>query len=225
MRQVAGDRQHQIMMIRRHDLDPGAKRRPERPQLLDRLCRCALRRGQDTPAVDEQLGETGIGAGIFGAGDGMRRHEMNAGGEMRRHLAHHRALDRADVGDDGARCEVTFDFLGDRAAGADGNAEDDEIGAVGGLRVAVHHAIGNAEFPDPRPGLFRARGGDDFARQTLSTRGARDRTADQSEADQRHPVETRMRVHGAAMKSRSASTTSRLASSMPMVMRKACGRP
>ena len=37
MRQMAGDREHEIMMIRRHDLDLGAERGPERAQLFDRL--------------------------------------------------------------------------------------------------------------------------------------------------------------------------------------------
>ena len=46
------------------------------------------RRRQDAPAVDEQLGEAGVGPGILGAGDRMRGHEMHAGGKVRRHLAH-----------------------------------------------------------------------------------------------------------------------------------------
>jgi len=35
MRQMAGDREHQIMMIWRHDLRPGAECRPERAQPFD----------------------------------------------------------------------------------------------------------------------------------------------------------------------------------------------
>ena len=38
-------------------------------------------------------------------------------------------------------------------------------------------------------------------------------------------LEQRRRDHFAAMKSRKASATSRLASSVPIVMRSACGRP
>jgi hypothetical protein len=47
-----------------------------------------FRRRQDAPAADEQFGEAGIGAGMFGAGDRMRRDEMHARGQMRRHVAH-----------------------------------------------------------------------------------------------------------------------------------------
>jgi len=78
---------------------------------------------------------------------------------------------------------VSGDFLRDRTAGADGNAEDHEIGVLDGLRVGVHHGIGDAKFDDPRAGCRRARGGDDVADQTLRTRGTRDRTADQAEAE------------------------------------------
>ena len=48
----------------------------------------AFGRRQDAPAVDEQLGEAGVGAGVLGAGDRMRGHEMHAGGQVRRHVAH-----------------------------------------------------------------------------------------------------------------------------------------
>ena len=126
---------------------------------------------------------------MLGAGDRMRRHEMHAGRQMRRHVAHHRALDRADVGDDRARLEMGRDLLRDRAAGADRDAEDDEIGVLGGFRIGLDHAIDNAELHYPRAGLRRARGGDDFAREPLFTRGTRDRAADQPEADQRDLLE------------------------------------
>ena len=79
----------------------------------------AFGRRQNAPAVDEQFGEAGIGAGMLGAGDRMRRHEMDARRQMRRHLADDRALDRADVGDDRAGLEERRDLLRDRAAGAD----------------------------------------------------------------------------------------------------------
>ena len=78
MRQMAGDRQHEVVMIRRHDLDLGAEPGPERAQLFDRGGIGAFRRRQDAPAVDEQFGEAGIGTGMLGAGDRMRRHEVDA---------------------------------------------------------------------------------------------------------------------------------------------------
>ena len=222
MRQMAGDREHQIMMLGRHDLDLGAERGPERAQLLRRRGIGALRRRQDAPAVDEEFGEAGIGAGMLGAGHRMRRHEMHARRQMRRHVPHHRALDRADVGDDRARLEMGRDFLRDRAAGADRDAEDHEIGILRRLPALVSTTRSTMPSSATRARrLRRARGGDDLVRQSLRPRGARDRAADQPEADQRDALEyAACAVTLPAMKSRKASTTSRLASSVPMVMRK-----
>ncbi len=90
---------------------------------------------------------------MLGAGHRMRRHEMRGLRQMRRHVPDHRALDRADVGDDRARLEVGSDFLRDRAAGADRDAEDDEIGAVGRFRIGRHDAVDDAEFFDPARGF------------------------------------------------------------------------
>ena len=225
MRQMAGDRQHQVVMVGRHDLDLGAERGPERAQPLDRGTVSAFGRGQDAPAVDEELGETGIGTGMLGAGNRMRRNEVHAFGQMRRHVPHDRALDRADVGDDRARLEMRRDFLRHRPAGADGNAENDEIGVINSLRVGLHHAIDDAEFFHARAGLRRMRGGDDLARQSCS-RAARAIEPPISPK----PISATFGKIGAAftcaaMKSRRPSTTRRLASSVPMVMRSACGRP
>ena len=117
------------------------------------------------------------------------------------------------------------DFLRDRAAGADRNAEDDEIGIRYGFGVGLDHAIDNAKLGDAGAGFLRTRGGDDLAHKPLRARGACDRAADQAEADQRHLPEYRCRAHLPAMKSRKPSSTRRLASSVPMVMRNECGRP
>ena len=162
---------------------------------------------------------------MFGARDRMRRHEMNALRQMRRHFADDGALDRADVGNDRAWFQERRDLLRDRAAGADRDAEDHEVGVLHRFRIALQHAIDDAEFGDTRTGFLRARGGDDFAGEPLGPRGARDRAADQAEADQRDASEDRRRAHVPAMKSRSPSTTRRLASSVPIVMRSECGRP
>ncbi len=62
MRQMAGDRQHHVVMLGGHDFDVGAERAPECLQLLDRGGVRAVGRRQDAPAVDEQLGEAGVGA-------------------------------------------------------------------------------------------------------------------------------------------------------------------
>jgi hypothetical protein len=93
MRQMAGDGEHEVMMIRRHHLDLGAHRGPERAEPVGCARIGSFRRRQDAPAVDEELGETGIGARMFGARDGMRRHEMDVGRQMRRHVARDGAFD------------------------------------------------------------------------------------------------------------------------------------
>src|ERR1700722_9398180 len=110
---------------------------------------------------------------------------------------------------------MTCDLGRDGAAGADRDAQDYEIGAAGCFRVGFDDAIDDTEFHDAGAGLCRARGGDDFLRQSLLSRGARDRAADQAEADQRDAIEMWRGIHFNPMKSRKPSTTSRLASSVP----------
>ncbi len=67
------------------------RRRQKSCKPLDRLRVRALRRRQDAPAVFEQLGEAGVGPGIFGAGDRMGGNEMHAFRQVRRHLGDDRA--------------------------------------------------------------------------------------------------------------------------------------
>ena len=76
VRQMGGDREHQVVVLRGHGLDIAPQRPPEGPQPLDRRGVGAVERREDAAAVDEQFGEAGIGAGMLGAGDRMRRHEM-----------------------------------------------------------------------------------------------------------------------------------------------------
>ena len=78
------------------------------------------------------------------------------------------------------------------AAGADRNADDDEVGALDRGGVALDDLIGEAELGHALARLRRARGGDDRARRALRARGARDRAADQADADQRQAVEERL---------------------------------
>ena len=70
---------------------------PERGDPLDRALLGARRWRENAPAVDEELGKAGIGAGIFGAGDRMGGHEVDAGRKVRGHVPHDRSFDRADV--------------------------------------------------------------------------------------------------------------------------------
>ena len=53
MRQMAGDRQHHVMMVRRHDLDLGAEPGPERAQFVYRSWIGSFRRRENAPAIDE----------------------------------------------------------------------------------------------------------------------------------------------------------------------------
>ncbi len=183
-----------------------------------------FRRREDAPAVDEQLGEAGVRPGVFGAGDGMAGNEMNAGGDVRRHVAHHRGLDRADVGDGRAWLEMRADFFRYRAAGADRNADDDQIGVRNRVRAGVHDRVGEAQFADALPRRLGARRRNDFAHEAERARRARDRAADQADADQRQAVIEDWRSHHCRpMNSLSAATTSRLASSVPTLSRSAFG--
>ena len=130
MRQMAGDGQHQIVMLGVMISTSAPQRLPEGGELLDRLRRRCRRRRQDAPAAVEQLGKAGVGAGIFGAGDRMAGNEMHASRQMRSHVAHHRRLHRADVGDDRARLRGPGRSPGRCAPNEPtGDADDDEIGA------------------------------------------------------------------------------------------------
>ena len=224
MRHVAGDGEHEVVVLRVHDLDVGPARAPERGQLVDRGLVGALRRSQDAPAAVEQVGEAGFGAGMLGAGDGMAGDEMHALGHVGPHVAQHRALDRADVGQDGARAQVRTHRLRERAAGADGRAEDHEVGAARRLR---RRRIDRAHQAQPQRGVARLlalRMADDGARQPAPPHGVGERRPDQPDADQRHALEHRRR-HDRPRKLASAATTLRLSSDVPMVMRRQWGRP
>ena len=139
----------------------------------------------------KQLGEACVRPGIFGSGDGVGGNEVHAGGEMRRHLAQHGGVDRAHVGERGARRQMRTDLFRHRAALPDRDADDDEIGAFHRLGIGLGHVIGDAELAHP---LARGRGpsgGHDRARRPLRTGGARNRRADQAAADQGESVEQR----------------------------------
>ena len=97
-----------------HRLDPGAEPLPQRAHLARPPPRRVVRqRRQDAPAVLEQLGEAGVGAGMFGAGHRMAGHEMNAAGRCGAASRDHGRLHRADIGDDGAGLQMRRHRLGD----------------------------------------------------------------------------------------------------------------
>ena len=152
---------------------------------------------------------------------------MDARGKMGLHRGDDRGLDRADIGDDGAGLERAGNGPGDGAVGADGNAQDDAIGVAHGLgRVGVI-AVAEGEFLGAAERLGAARRNGDVAREVPPPRGKRDRRADQADADQRQALEDGL-AHQAGFFPRnapSAAITASLASSEPMVMRSALGRP
>ena len=97
----------------------------------------------------------------------MRRYEMHGLRQMRSHVAHDRAFYRTDIGDDGAGRKMRADLLCDRAACADRDADDDQVGAFDRSGVAFHHLVGKAELGDAPARLRRACGRDDRARRAL----------------------------------------------------------
>ena len=123
----------------------------------------------------------------------------------------------------GLRC--ARDLLRHRSAGADGNAEDDEIGVLDRFRIGRH------TWSTMPSSITRARVFSERAVVTISAARPWSFAARAIEPPIRpKPISaTRwkcgVRAHLPAMKSRRPSTTRRLASSVPMVMRSACGRP
>jgi hypothetical protein len=153
LRQMTGDREHQVVMVGRHDLDPGADRGPERAQLVDGSGIGPFGRGQDAPAVDEQFREARIRPRMLGARHRVRRHEMHAVRQVRCHVADHGSLHRSDVGDDRAWLQMRCDLLRHRSACADRDAEDHEVGVLDGLGIGLDDTVDDAEFGYPRPGF------------------------------------------------------------------------
>jgi hypothetical protein len=104
------------------------------------------------------------------------------------------------------------DLLGDPAAGADRNADDDEIGALDRGGVGLHHLIGEAELGHALARLRRARGRDDRARQfcSLAARAIEEPISPTPISASR--LKQRLAHASRPMNSRSACTTRRLAS-------------
>ncbi len=121
------------------------------------------------------------------------------------------------------------DLLGDVAAGADRDADDDEVGAFRRSGVGFDNLVGDAEFGDAAARGGGARRRHDLASRALGARRARDRRADQANADQRQAIEHRSRLgcglghYDCAKKSLNAATTRRFASSVPTLKRSAFG--
>ena len=171
---------------------------------------------------------------MFGAGDRMGRHEMRMRRQQRLERRDHRALDRADVGDDRARPQRRRDRASDRLVRPDRRAENDAIGAARPLRArSAVTTSPSAKCLRALQGLRRMVGERQCDARRCAAGRAGDRRADQSDADDRELVEDRLGERrpeplnhdSPRMKSASAATTPRLASSPPTVSRRHSGRP
>ena len=148
---------------------------------------------------------------------------MHALRNVRRHVFQDLAFDRADVRHDRAGLERARNLCRDRPAGADRDADDDEVGVLRGLGVGLDHLIRDAELDHAAARRLAARGRNDLAHHAIFAGRTRNRAADQTDADQRKAVDDGTHPFF-PISSASVATTQLFASSVPMVMRSAFGR-
>ena len=162
---------------------------------------------------------------MLGTRQRMARNEVNAGRDMRCHLGDNRGLGRSDIGDDGTGLQATRNGLRHVTRCADRNGDDDEIciaRCFSGVRcIAVTEAKGTRLVKR----FYATRRDGNLPCEACTADGMGKRRADQANADQRDAVETGRTHLPVLMKSFSAANTPRLASSLPIVMRKASGNP
>ena len=82
---------------------------------------------------------------MLGAGNRMAGNEADALRYMRANDLDHMFLDRADIGQDRALFEMRTNRGSQRAIGAHGGAEDDEIGVSYGIPNGLRISIGSEE--------------------------------------------------------------------------------
>ena len=180
-----------------HGDDAHACGLPERRHRRERGRIGVGERRQDAPAVVKQVGKARGGAGMLGAGDGMAGHEMHARGDMGQHVADHRLLDRAHVGDDRAGFERRPDRLGDLGIGGERRPQHHEIGPRYRRRGIRGGAVAELELKRRVEGLLAARAGDDLAGELVPAQHMGDRGIDEPDADEGDAL-------GSAARSRSA---------------------
>ena len=146
VRGVAGDGEHEIVVVRVHLVDMAAHALPERPQPSDGVRVRPGRRHDQQPAVVEQLGEPGTGAGMLGPGDRMRGHEVHALGDMGANRLDHRALDRTHVGHRRPGLQVRRDLGGNRPHYAHRHGQHHEIGAPDSLGRGLGHLVNEVDL-------------------------------------------------------------------------------
>ena len=131
MRQVAGFRQHPVMVVRRHLQHLRPHRRPQGPHPR-RGGGVGIRGGrQDHPVLAIQPGVGGFHAAFFLAGDRVARHEARKMiAQSLAGLVDHRAFDAAAVGDDGALGEPRAQGFEYRSHGRHRRRHEHQIGAA-----------------------------------------------------------------------------------------------
>ena len=122
------------------------------------------------------------------------------------------------------------DAFRQRAGNADRHAGDHQVGILYSARIVVRDAVGELDLDRPRAHLGGRIGRHQLARKAELLDAARQRRADQSKPYQRDALEGRLRGHFgsgvlAVMNLVIVSMKKRLASSVPIVMRSALGRP
>jgi len=137
VRQVAGDGEHNIVALRIHALDLGAKRGPERSELV--CCRHIVRRAallwrQDAPAAVEEARKTGVGARFFRARNGVAGNDMDVGTAKRAEVARDIAFHGANIREDGAGLHRSDAGASCRPHRADGDAVKHDVGIGDGIR-------------------------------------------------------------------------------------------
>ncbi len=217
------------MVARVHAVHIGPDPRPEIRQPLHGLQIGLVLpglRGEDHPALLEQLGEAGVGTGLLGAGDRVARNAEHAVGQCGGERIGHGALHRAHIRDRGARLQVRCCVHRGGAHGQHGHGQHHEVRSRHGLADVGGHQVGIAQLEDAGPVGGAGVGHAHLAHHPGRPSGQDHRGADQAAAHNGHTRIDHL-AHGAQpfMKADSASKTARLCSSRPMVTRRWLGRP
>ncbi|PAV93245.1 hypothetical protein WR25_23502 [Diploscapter pachys] len=220
---MAGHRQHQVVMLGRHHLNLRAERLPERAQPQRRRLGRALFGGQNAPAPAEQRRKARLGPAMLGAGDRMPRHDRR----MRQHgpqRGEHAFLRSADIADDRIGGQVVRELRRYRTHRADRHAQHHEVGIDHRRACRVSDIVGELDPLRDTAHLGRGVVTGDPHRRHRGPHRARHRRADQPQPDDR---DAREGQHQPAFSTsaRSTSTTARISSSVPIVMRRPWGSP
>jgi hypothetical protein len=127
-----------VVMLRVHVIDHWSRSVSQNSAAVALAVRVGIRqRRQDAPAALEQAGEAGIRAGIFGAGNRVAGNEMDALGICGAICAMTEPLVEPTSVTIAPGFSVRGDLLGDRAGGADGHRDDDQIGILDRFRSPI----------------------------------------------------------------------------------------